>query len=355
MLNRRPFLIIALIAMLMAGGAVSRDGWATLGPVDVSKVRTDIDAKGNKKLTIATVAKADGTAWLSRLREGIKEFAALTGHDARLVGPNKMDSAAQVELVDNLIAQGVDAICIVPISVEAVEPVLKKARDRGIVVIASEALNIQNTDFELEAFDNKAYGARLMEVLGKEMGGEGKYVATVASLTSQPQNEWVDGAVAYQKAHFPRMQLATGRIETDEDADAGYTTLREALTTYPDITGILGTPMTTSAAAGRLITERGPAGKLHFAGSGLVSLAGQYLKTGGISYIQFWDPAAAGIGMNVLAAMVLTSKRDQIKEGLDLGLAGYNHLTTAVAGRRNLLYGAAWIGVTKLNMDDYTF
>lgn len=107
-----------------------------------------------------------------------------------------------VQIVENLIAQGVDAIAIVPFSVEAVEPVLKKARDRGIVVISHEASNIQNVDFDIEAFDNKAYGANLMKELGKSMGGKGKYVATVGSLTSKSQMEWIDGAVEYQKANF---------------------------------------------------------------------------------------------------------------------------------------------------------
>ncbi len=342
---------IFLAAALVAGPALAGDG-----PVDTSKVRKDIlkDATG-KEYSIATVVKVDGIAWFDRMRDGVKQFGSETGHDTWMVGPSQADAAAQVQLIENLIAQGVDAITVVPFSVEAVEPVLKKARDRGIVVIAHEASNIKNADYVLEAFDNLAYGAKLMEVLGGYMGGEGKYAATVGSLTSKSQNEWIDGAIAYQKKHFPKMELATERLETYDDANTDYNKLKEVLTTYPDLKGIVGGPMPTSAGAGRLIAERGLKDKLFFSGTGLVSVAGEYLKNEDIQYIQFWDPAVAGYAMNILAVMALEKKNAEIKAGLDLGLPGYTSLITPVEGKSNLLYGAGWVGVTKANMDEYNF
>ncbi|TBW41398.1 autoinducer 2 ABC transporter substrate-binding protein [Siculibacillus lacustris] len=349
---KKLFATILTVATLAAGAAFA----AGNGPIDTSAVRKDITATAaGKKFTIATVVKVDGIAWFDRMRDGIKQYKADTGHDTWMLGPSQADAAAQVQIIESLIAQGVDAICVVPFSVEAVEPVLKKARDRGIIVVAHEASNIKNVDFVLEAFDNKAYGAKLMEVLGKAMGGEGKYVATVGSLTSKSQNEWIDGGVEYQKAHFPKMQQVTTRLETYDDANTDYTKLKEVLTTYPDLKGVLGGPMPTSAGAGRLVAERGLNGKLFFAGTGLVSVAGQYLKNDNIQYIQFWDPAVAGYAMNVVATLALEKKGGEVKAGANLGLPGYTNLLAPVAGQPNLLYGAGWVGVTKANMGDYNF
>ncbi|MWP39353.1 substrate-binding domain-containing protein [Rhodobacter sphaeroides] len=340
----------ALALSVLAAPAVAQD------IVDVSKVNKDLIAtKDGKEYSIATVVKVDGIAWFDRMRDGITQFQKDTGHDVWMVGPSQADAAAQVQLIENLIAQGVDAICVVPFSVEAVEPVLKKARDRGIVVITHEASNIQNTDFDLEAFDNLAYGANLMKELAKSMGEKGKYVATVGSLTSKSQMEWIEGAVAYQKEHYPEMSLVGDRLETADDAAIDYTKLKEAMTTYPDITGILGAPMPTSAGAGRLIAESGLKDKVFFAGTGLPSVAGEYLQNGDIQYIQFWDPAVAGYAMNMLAVAALEGKKDEIKPGLNLGLAGYEELTAPDAANPHLLYGAGWVGVTKDNMADYDF
>jgi simple sugar transport system substrate-binding protein len=346
-------LIYSLVAM--TGLAVLPAVAASDGPIDTSQVRKDVAAATGKKYSIATVVKVDGIAWFDRMREGVGQFGKDTGHDTWMLGPSQADAAAQVQIVESLIAQGVDAICIVPFSVEAVEPVLKKAREHGIVVIAHEASNIENVDYELEAFDNKAYGAKLMEVLAKSMGGEGKYVATVGSLTSKSQNEWIDGAIAYQKEHFPKMQEATHRLETYDDANQDYNKLKETLTTYPDLKGILGAPMPTSAGAGRLIDERGLAGKMFFSGTGLVSVAGEYLKKGDIQYIQFWDPAVAGYAMNELAVLALQKKAGEIKAGLNLALPGYTSLAVPDAAKPHLLYGQGWVGVSKDNMAQYNF
>lgn len=349
---KKLFATLLTVAALAAGPALA----ASNGPVDTTAVRKDITATAaGKKFTIATVVKVDGIAWFDRMRDGVNQYKADTGHDTWMLGPSQADAAAQVQIIESLIAQGVDAICVVPFSVEAVEPVLKKARDRGIVVVAHEASNIKNADYVLEAFDNKAYGAKLMEVLGTAMGGEGKYVATVGSLTSKSQNEWIDGGVEYQKAHFPKMQQVTTRLETYDDANTDYTKLKEVLTTYPDLKGILGGPMPTSAGAGRLVAERGLNGKLFFAGTGLVSVAGQYLKNDNIQYIQFWDPAVAGYAMNIVATLALEKKGAEIKAGMNLGLPGYTNLTNPNPQQPNLLYGAGWVGVTKANMGDYNF
>jgi simple sugar transport system substrate-binding protein len=354
-ITRRGFNQATLVAALGSGfaGMAAPAALADTQAVDPGRVPKDISAKATKKYTIATVVKVDGIAWFDRMRVGVKQFGADQGHDTWMVGPSQADAAAQVQLVENLIAQGVDAICIVPFSVEAVEPVLQKARQRGIVVISHEASNLENTDYDIEAFDNHAYGAKLMEHLAGQTGGAGDYVATVGSLTSQSQNEWVDGAVAYQQQHFPKMHQVTRRIETYDDATTDYNKLKEVLTTYPDLRGIIGGPMPTSAGAGRLIAERGLKGKLFFSGTGLVSVAGQYLKNGDLDYIQFWDPAVAGYAMNILAVMALAKK--PIKPGLDLGLKGYESIKANDSKRPNVLYGQGWVGVTRDNMGAYNF
>ncbi len=340
----------AVAVMALVGPALAE------GVVDVSKVNADLIAtKDDKKYTIATVVKVDGIAWFDRMRDGVEQFKSDTGNDVWMVGPSQADAAAQVQIIENLIAQDVDAIAVVPFSVEALEPVLKKARERGIVVVSHEASNLQNTDFDLEAFDNKAYGAELMKHLGEQMGGKGKYVATVGSLTSKSQMEWIDGAVEYQTTHFPEMEMVGDRLETYDDANQDYTKLKEAMTAYPDLTGILGAPMPTSAGAGRLIAESGLKDKVFFAGTGLPSVAGEYIANGDVKYIQFWDPAVAGYAMNMLAVAALEGKKDEIKAGLNLGLSGYDSLLAPDAERPNLLYGAGWVGVTAENMDQYDF
>ena len=110
-------------------------------------------------LEFVTVVKLAGINWFSRMEEGVQKFGQETGVKASLVGPDQADAALQIPMIEDLIAQGVDALCVVPMSPEQLEPVLKKAMDAGIVVVTHEASNQQNMTYDIEAFDNLGYGA----------------------------------------------------------------------------------------------------------------------------------------------------------------------------------------------------
>jgi simple sugar transport system substrate-binding protein len=304
-------------------------------------------AQDTKK--IATVVKIAGIQWFNRMEEGVKKFAADTGHDAFLVGPAQADPQQQAALIEDMIARGVNALAVVPMSPEALEPVLKRAMDAGITVITHEAASQQNTVYDLEAFVNEDFGANLMEQLATCMGGEGEYAVFVGSLTSQTHNQWVDGAIAYQKANYPKMTLVGDKNETFDDQQKAYEKAQEVLRAYPNIKGMQGSASTDVAGIGLAIEERGLADRTCVFGTSLPSIAGQYLETGAVDGIGFWDPAVAGYAMNKLAVMVMNG--ETVTDGMDLGLPGYEKIK--LDGK--VIYGQAWVNVNKDNMADYPF
>ncbi len=314
--------------------------------------QSDTQHTSDDSYTIATIVKLDGIAWFERMREGIQQFADDTGHDCFMLGPPQADAALQVQIVEDVIAQGVDAICIVPFSVEAVEPVLQRARSQGIVVVSHEASNQINTDLIIEPFDNHAYGAHLMDHLARFMGEEGPYAVFVGSLTSKSHNEWIDGALARQQEHYPEMKPVSERIEEYDDQNVAYEKTKELIKTYPDLKGIQGSASTTAAGAGLAVEEKGLQDQISVVGSGLVSQCRQYLESGSVKLISFWDPADAGYVMNEIAVMLLEGK--EVTEGMDLGVSGYEQIRRD-ENNDNLFYGSAWVDVTKENMDQYDF
>lgn len=314
--------------------------------------KQDNRSSKDKKYTIATVVKVDGIAWFNRMREGVKKLGDETGHECFLLGPPKADAALQVQIIEDLIAQGVDAICVVPFSVEAVEPVLKKARNMGIIIVCHEASNQINANVIIEAFDNHAYGAHLMDHLAHFMNEKGEYAVFVGSLTSKSHNEWIDGAIACQQKKYPNMKLVTDRIEEYDDQNVAYEKTKELIKAYPNLKGIQGSASTTAAGAGLAIEEKGLQDKIMVVGSGLVSMCKQYLETGSVKLISFWDPTDAGYVMNKIALMLLEGEK--LSDGMNLGVKGY-HQIRQDSDKSNLFYGFAWMDVTKENMMDYDF
>ena len=302
------------------------------------------------RTSIVTVVKLMGVQWFNRMDEGVKKFGADNkGVSVQEIGPPQADAALQVQEIQDLIAKRVSAICVVPNSPETLEPVLRRAMERKIAVIGHEGSQLKNVNYDLEAFDNAAYGAHLMEAMATRMGGKGGYAAFVGHLTAKTHNEWVDAAIALQKSKYPGMHLVTERLESNEDQQTAYAKTKELLRAHPDIKGIQGSAATDVAGIGLAIEEAGLQGKVAVVGTSLVSVAGKYLQSGAIDMISFWDPAVAGYVMNKLALMVLRGQK--VTDGMNLGQTGYEHVRLV----GHVVYGKAWVDVTKANMKDYNF
>ena len=160
-----------------------------------------------KDYTIAVVVKDMSDPWFLRMQEGVDAFADESGVNCYVKGPSKTDSAEQIQVIETLIVQDIDALCVVPIDPEACKPTLKKAMDKGIKVITHEAAGFEMCDYDLEAFNNQEYGEAMMDELAKQMGEEGSYVTMVAFLSSVSHNQWMDAAVAHQQKKYPKQVL----------------------------------------------------------------------------------------------------------------------------------------------------
>jgi simple sugar transport system substrate-binding protein len=302
-----------------------------------------------KKYTIVTVVKIAGVAWFNRMAEGVAQYAKDTGQNASQVGPASADAALQVQMVEDLIAKKADAITVVPNSPESMEPVLKKALDNHIVVIGHEGSNLENVTYDVEAFDNAAFGEHLMDNLAKAMHEEGEYAVFVGHLTAKTHNQWVDAAIARQKAKYPKMTLVADKQESLEDQQVAYTKTKELLQAHPNLKGIQGSASTDVAGAALAIEDAGLTGKVTVVGTSLPSIAGPYLQTGGIAEISFWDPAKAGYVVDKVATMALEGKK--VTDGMDLGVEGYEKVVL----KGHVITGQAWVDVTKDNMAKYPF
>jgi simple sugar transport system substrate-binding protein len=318
----------------------------------------------SQEYTMATVVKVTGIAWFNRMGEGIEQFNEdYPGIEAFQQGPSQADAAQQVQVIEDILAQNPDSLCVVPFQPEAVEPVLQRARDNGVVVITHEASNIENADFDIEAFDNAGYGIHLMDALAERMGEEGQYTVFVGSLTSTTHNQWVDAAIAHQEENYPDMEFVGGKNETADNSQNAYEIMQELLITYPELKGVQGSASTDVVGVGQAVNEAGLNDEIAVVGTSVPSIARDGLMNGSIDLISFWDPALAGYACNQLALQVLEGtvpeplfEGEQPEEtfglgGIGLALEGYGDMT--IDGK--VISGNAWIDVTEENLDEYDF
>lgn len=305
--------------------------------------------------SISTVVKVTGENWFIRMNEGVDQFNADNeAIEAAQVGPAQADAAQQARIIEDLVARGVSAIAVVPMDPSALEGVLRRAKQRGIKVIAHEGDSIVNADADIEAFDNAAFGTKINEGLADCMGGEGKWTSFVGSLGSLTHNQWVEAGAENAGSKYPGMELVAEKNESFNDANRAYERAKEILRAHPDIKGFQGSSAIDVIGIGRAVEEAGLEDKTCVFGLGLPKDTGPYLETGAVDRIYFWDPKDAGYVMNVVSKMILDGT--EITNGMDLGVPGYNEVTVSAGpGEGFIIQGQAWVDVGKDDYAEYPF
>lgn len=344
---KKKLFTVAIASVALAATACSSSGSSTATGGGGGQ-----QSKNPKDMKVVTVVKLLGVGWFDRMQTGIQEFAKETGVNATMTGADDASPEKQVKIIQDLIAQKPDAITVVPNAPEALEGVLKQAQNAGIKVVTHEASNQKNTDIDIEAFDNTAYGAHIMDNLADCMGKSGKYAAFVGHLTAQSHMEWVKGALEEAKSKYPDIQRVGEPIEGLEDANVAYQKTKELLAKYPDIKGFEGSAATDVAGIGRAIQEAGLQDKVCVMGTSIPSIASKYMQDGSVDKIFFWDPALAGKAQDKIAVMLING--EEVKEGTNLGLKGYESLKK-IDGSPHGLHGNAWVDVDKSNLSQYNF
>ena len=268
------------------------------------------------KPTMGVVVKIGGIPWFNAMEEGIKERAAEIGMDAEMIGPTSADPALQVRAIEDLIAKGVDVIGVVPNDEAALEPVLKKARDAGIKVIAHEGPGLNNVDWNFELASAKGFGEAHAKLLAEKIGGPGKYAVYVGSLTVPLHNAWADAAIAWLKANHPEIEMIGDRYGVAESVDDSRSTALDLIAANPDLKGFLAFGSQGPIGAGRAIQERRKGGQIHVMGPFSPGQGRKLLKDGIISGGYMWNPAEAGRVFVTIGKMLVDGK--EIKDGTDI-------------------------------------
>ncbi len=280
-----------------------------------------------KKYEIAVVVKIAGIPWFNRMAEGVEQAAKDLGVNAYLIGPSTADPAPQVKMVEDLIARGVDAICVVPNDAKALKPVFEKARKKGIVVLTHESpFETEAIDYDVETIDSSEYGKMAINEIVRVLVENGVkcteespcgFVMLVGSLTVPLHNYWADVALEYSKKYFPFLKELTSRLPTAESVEDSRSAVLDLITTYGDkLKAVIGWGSLGPIGAAQAVLEKGLQDKIIVGGSAIPSTAVPYLANGAMDWAQLWDPKDAGYALVYIAKQLLDGKK--IESGLKI-------------------------------------
>lgn len=275
-----------------------------------------ISAAGEKKYELVTVVKLIGIPWFNRMEEGVKKAANDLDVNAYLIGPPTADVAQQVRMVEDMVAKGVDAICVVPTDAKALEPTFRKAKSKGILVFTNESPYQKGADWDIECFEDAVYAHRVVDAVVEQVGDEGGYVSLVGGLTVPMHNLWADLATEYIKKKYPKLREVTSRLPTAESIEDSYKGVLEVIKAHPDLKVIFGWGSLGPPGAAQAIREKGLQGKIAISGATIPSQVASYFKDGTLRKTFVWDPINTGYAYTYLEKKVLDGEK--IIEGMEI-------------------------------------
>jgi rhamnose transport system substrate-binding protein len=262
-------------------------------------------ASGDAPLRIGLVAKSLGNGFFTAIDKGGEEAARqLGGVEIIFTGPTSTTAEGQIEVVNALIAQHVDAIAISANDPDALVPSLKRAMSRGIKVISYDsAVAPEGRLVHLSPSSDALIGETCMELAASAApAGQGEFAILSATPTSTNQNAWI----AAMKDALPRHPGLTlvATVYGDDLADKSYREAAALLKRYPHLTVIVVPSSVGIVAAAKAVEDAGAVGHVFVTGLGLPSELAGHVMAGSVKSFAIWNPIDLGYATIELATRI---------------------------------------------------
>lgn len=286
--------------------------------------KTPADNTAKKSIKHAIVFKNTGNPYGEKMIEGFKNAVTELGHEFIEKAPDQPTAEAQIQIIEELIAQNVDSISIAANDNDALQPALKKAMDRGIKVLSMDSgVNAESRMVHVNQADPERIGRTLIQGVSEMIGGEGQIAILSATSQATNQNLWIEWMKkeledpAY--ANIELVKVAYG----DDLRDKSVSETEALLKTYPDLKGIIAPTTVGIAAAGKVLTDKGLVGKVHLTGLGLPSEMAEYITNGVCEWMYLWNPIDVGyLAAYTAVALVNESITGAVGESFVAGKLG---------------------------------
>lgn len=300
--------------------------------------------------TIAFVPQLIGIPYFNAMEEGGNRAAEELGVEFIYSGPVDSNPLDQLQIVQNLINQGVEAVSVSVLDASSIAPVVEAAEERGSVLFTSDsdAPDSDRPVYVAQASD-EGLGYSVIDGLVERLGDD----ATIAIVSGEPTasnlNAWIGYMQERVANQYPNVTLLDPQF-------AGGTAQRAAqisgdlMASNPDLDAIIAVASNVCPGVGQAIESAGRIGTVMGTGYCSPNTARSYLKSGAMGFTVLWDPAALGY-LTVWAGKQLIEGASFEAEN---AVPGFENPVTFDAETGVLLLGPPAI-FTAENVDDYDF
>ncbi|MGI6668190.1 MAG: rhamnose ABC transporter substrate-binding protein [Acetivibrionales bacterium] len=331
---------IMLIAAMLAGcGGGDKTSPAATPPDKPADKEEAQDAAPAQKAKIALIVKSTGNPFMEKMADGFKDAVEETGNEAIIKAPDQPTAEAQIQMIEELIAQKVSAIAVSANDPDALQPALKKAMDEGIKVLSLDsAVNAQSRMVHIQQADPERIGRVQIQAAYEMIGGKGQIAVLSATSQATNQNTWIKWMKKeLEDPKYKDVELV--KVAYGDDLrDKSVSETEGLLKTYPDLKCIIAPTTVGIAAAGKVLTDKGLKDKVYLTGLGLPSEMAEYIESGVCPWMYLWNPIdlgyLAGAAADALVKGTITGKAG---EKFTAGRLGEREVVTVDDGTEIML------------------
>ncbi|MBN1893735.1 substrate-binding domain-containing protein [bacterium] len=278
-----------------------------------------IFCSSSHRTTIAVIPKATSHSFWNAIHAGAVKASRDLDVEILWQGPAKEDDREmQINVVQNFVSRGVDAIVLAPLDETALVRPVRAALKRKIPVVIIDSDLREALYSSFVATDNYAGGKMAAEKLAGLLNGQGnvlmmRYTEGSASTTNRERG-FLDG----MKENAPGINLVStdqyGGVTMESALKVGQNLLNK----FPKLDGIFCANESSTFGMLRALETAGKAGKIRFIGfdSSEPLLAG--LKNGGLDGLVLQNPFKMGYLGVATAVEVL--KGNTVQPRIDTGV-----------------------------------
>lgn len=218
-------------------------------------------ARAADKVSIVYIPKNTGNPYFDSLEQGFRDGCAKIGCDFTEAAPATAEATSQIPFITAQTQRGVNVIAISPNSPDAMNQVLDRARDKGVLVLAVNGDlvdNFEHRDAAVLPVDFTKTGPGQVELVGSMINYEGEIAILSATTDAPDQNTWIAAMVDTLKTNpkYAKMKLVA-TVYGDDEPQKSTTEAEALLSKYPNLKGIISPTTVGVAAAAQVIQSAG--------------------------------------------------------------------------------------------------
>ena len=194
-------------------------------------------------MTVAFIPKVSGNSFFEAANDGAQKYAAEWGLTVDYIGSPDASVTTQLELIQQAIDKGVDAICISSVDATGLDEKLMEAQDAGIYVSTwdsdvspdARALMISQGTADVLGPMLVEMGVESLKERGVDITGEVKYVWHFSNPSVSDQNSWYVAGDEYIKATYPSWVAVNEPFYSNQDPAQSVSVGESIFEAYPDI------------------------------------------------------------------------------------------------------------------------